>query len=164
MYPYVAFRCPTYREISHASHTWHQGSRETACFLVPAARLPCGFDSHRPLHSSLPGVSLRCLGLDLAYRQFPQFRRGYSLFDRMRRAASRSSSLITVLIRKGFNPAIGRWKDWSRARSGQPSPSAKDHTVICAIARFHIINPWSRANAMAWVRDQTPSLSKTLEA
>jgi hypothetical protein len=33
-----------------------------------------------------------------------------------------------------------------------------------ALARFHIINPWSRANAMAWVRDQTPSLSKTLEA
>jgi hypothetical protein len=75
-----------------------------------------------------------------------------------------SNSLITVLIRKEFNPAIGRWKDWSRARSGQPSPSAKDHTVICAIARFHIINPWSRAKTMAWVRDQTPSLSKTFEA
>jgi hypothetical protein len=32
------------------------------------------------------------------------------------------------------------------------------------IARFHIVNLWSRANAMAWVRDQTPSLSKTFEA
>jgi len=61
-----------------------------------------------------------------------------------------------------------RWMDSPKSfvlpLSRQPSPSAKDHTVICAIARFHIINPWSRANAMAWVRDQTPSLSKTFEA
>jgi hypothetical protein len=37
MYPYVALRCPTYREKSHANHTWHQRSHETACFLVPDA-------------------------------------------------------------------------------------------------------------------------------
>ena len=48
------------------------------------------------------------------------------------------------------------------ARGGQPSPSAKRHTVGCAIAGFHIVNPWSRANAMACVRDQTPSLSPKL--
>jgi hypothetical protein len=32
MYPYVALRGPTYREISHANHTWHQQSHQTACF------------------------------------------------------------------------------------------------------------------------------------
>jgi hypothetical protein len=54
---------------------------------------------------------------------------------------------------------VGGW-----TRRCQPSPYGKRHTMVRAIARFHIINPWSRANAMAWVRDQTPSLSKTLEA
>src|ERR1700730_359183 len=72
MYPYVALRCPTYRENSHANHTWHQRSHETACFLVPAAPSPWvrfpspapsifhgvpptmpgrGRAFHRPLHS-----------------------------------------------------------------------------------------------------------------
>ena len=27
MYPYVALRCPTYRENSHANHTWHPPSQ-----------------------------------------------------------------------------------------------------------------------------------------
>src|ERR1700679_3352271 len=40
MYPYVALRCPTYREKSHANHTWHQHSHETACSLAPAAPSP----------------------------------------------------------------------------------------------------------------------------
>ena len=30
MYPYVALRGPPYRENSHANHTWHSESRETA--------------------------------------------------------------------------------------------------------------------------------------
>ena len=49
MYPYTVLRCPTYRENSHANHTWHQHLQETACFPVPGL-LPRGFDSHRPLH------------------------------------------------------------------------------------------------------------------
>jgi hypothetical protein len=50
MYPYVALRCPTYRENSHANHTWHQGLHETACFLVPAAPSPwVRFPSPAPL-------------------------------------------------------------------------------------------------------------------
>jgi len=36
MYPYVALRGPTYRENSHASHTWHQHAHQTACFKGPA--------------------------------------------------------------------------------------------------------------------------------
>ena len=32
MYPYVALRGPTYRENSHANHTWHPPSHKTACF------------------------------------------------------------------------------------------------------------------------------------
>jgi hypothetical protein len=59
MYPYVA---PTCRENSHAHHTWHPPSRQTPCSKVWGKRLPCGFDSHRPLHFWLPGVSLRCPG------------------------------------------------------------------------------------------------------
>src|ERR1700677_4788072 len=49
MCPFIALRCPTYRENSHANHTWHQHTQETACFIV-LADLPRGFDSHRPLH------------------------------------------------------------------------------------------------------------------
>ena len=37
MFPCVASRCPTYRENSHANHTWHPHPQETACFIVPAA-------------------------------------------------------------------------------------------------------------------------------
>ena len=51
MYPYVALRGPTYRENSPANHTWRPSSREIACFKASEARLPCGFDAHRPLHS-----------------------------------------------------------------------------------------------------------------
>jgi hypothetical protein len=32
MYPYVALRGLTYRENSHANHTWHPHSHQTACF------------------------------------------------------------------------------------------------------------------------------------
>ncbi len=32
LYPYAAPRGPTYRENSHANHTWHQHSHQTACF------------------------------------------------------------------------------------------------------------------------------------
>jgi hypothetical protein len=32
MYPYIALRGPTFRENSHANHTWHQHSHQTACF------------------------------------------------------------------------------------------------------------------------------------
>src|ERR1700723_637055 len=50
MYPYVALRCPTYRENSHANHTWHQHSHEAACFLVPEAPSPwVRFPSPAPL-------------------------------------------------------------------------------------------------------------------
>jgi hypothetical protein len=31
VYPYVALRGPTYRENSHANHTWHPQSHQTAC-------------------------------------------------------------------------------------------------------------------------------------
>jgi hypothetical protein len=50
MYPYAALRCPTYRENSHANHTWHQNPQETACFIVPAVPSPwVRFPSPAPL-------------------------------------------------------------------------------------------------------------------
>src|SRR5882724_6488534 len=55
----VSLRGPTYRENSHADHTWHSPSRQTACFQAPEAP-PVWVRSHRPLHFSLSGVSLRC--------------------------------------------------------------------------------------------------------
>jgi hypothetical protein len=52
MYPFVALRCPTYRENSHANHTWHQHSHQTACFLDPNALSPwVRFPSPAPLSS-----------------------------------------------------------------------------------------------------------------
>jgi hypothetical protein len=50
MYPYVALRGPTYRENSHANHTWHQHSHQTAC-LKGSEASPVWVRSHRPLHS-----------------------------------------------------------------------------------------------------------------
>jgi hypothetical protein len=32
MYPYVALRCPTYRENSHANHTWNPQLHQTTYF------------------------------------------------------------------------------------------------------------------------------------
>jgi len=52
VYPYVALRCPIYRENSHANHTWHQHWHEPACFLVPAAPSPwVRFPSPAPLQA-----------------------------------------------------------------------------------------------------------------
>jgi hypothetical protein len=54
MYPYVALRCPTYRENSHANHILHQHLHQTACFKdskapPPWVRFPspAPFSSHR---------------------------------------------------------------------------------------------------------------------
>ena len=56
MYPHVALRCPTYRENSHANHTWHPPSRQTACFQVPeATSLWVRFPSPAPLLRQMPG-------------------------------------------------------------------------------------------------------------
>ena len=46
----VALRCPTYRENSHANHTWHRHSRQSDCFQAPGA-LPAWvrFPSTAPL-------------------------------------------------------------------------------------------------------------------
>ena len=35
MYPYVALCGPTYRENSHANHTWHRQSHQTGCSKGP---------------------------------------------------------------------------------------------------------------------------------
>jgi hypothetical protein len=50
MYPYEVLRGPTYHENSHASHTWHPRSHQTACFQGPEARSPwVRFPSPAPL-------------------------------------------------------------------------------------------------------------------
>src|SRR5580698_68203 len=51
MSPCVASRCPTYRENSHANHTWHPHSHQTACFKGSAApSLWVRFPSPAPLY------------------------------------------------------------------------------------------------------------------
>jgi hypothetical protein len=55
MYPYVAVRGPTYRENSHANHTWNR-NRTKPLVLKAWKRRPCGFDSHRPLHFQASSV------------------------------------------------------------------------------------------------------------
>jgi hypothetical protein len=61
MYPYAAPRCPTYRQNSHANHTWHSPSRQTACFLVPEAPSPwVRFPSPAPLSGWRSGCQSRC--------------------------------------------------------------------------------------------------------
>jgi hypothetical protein len=57
MYPYVA----SHTAKIHTLITLRIRNRARPLVLKPRRRRPCGFDSHRPLHFSLPGVSLRCL-------------------------------------------------------------------------------------------------------
>jgi hypothetical protein len=50
MYPYATLRGPTYRENSHANHTWRPSSRHTACFQAPnAPSVRVRFPSPAPL-------------------------------------------------------------------------------------------------------------------
>jgi hypothetical protein len=56
MYPYVA---PHTSKI-HTLITLGIRNRTKPLVLKARMHRPCGFDSHRPLHFSLPGVSLRC--------------------------------------------------------------------------------------------------------
>jgi hypothetical protein len=50
MYPYVALRCPRYRENSRANHTWHHHSRQSAYFKGSKVRSPwVRFPSPAPL-------------------------------------------------------------------------------------------------------------------
>jgi hypothetical protein len=52
-YLHVALRGPTYRENSHANHTWHSPSRQTACFQEPVAPpVWVRFPSPAPLSSN----------------------------------------------------------------------------------------------------------------
>jgi hypothetical protein len=47
---HVSLRCPTYRENSHANHTWNPASRQTACFKGSEAPSPwVRFPSPAPL-------------------------------------------------------------------------------------------------------------------
>src|SRR6266403_4401738 len=54
--PYVAPRTAKIHTLITFGVRHHEKPRVSK----PRKRLPCGFDSHRPLHFSLPDVSLRC--------------------------------------------------------------------------------------------------------
>src|ERR1700735_4535462 len=58
-YPYVAYIAPHTTKI-HTLITLGIRHRSKALAFWPLKRPPHGFDSHRPLHFSLSGVSLRC--------------------------------------------------------------------------------------------------------
>jgi hypothetical protein len=57
----VSLRCPTYRQNSHANHTWHQHSPQTACFKGSEARSPwVRFPSPAPLSGNArPRTAIR---------------------------------------------------------------------------------------------------------
>jgi hypothetical protein len=60
MYPYVALYLAPYTAKIHTLIALGISIHIKPLVLKARKRLPCGFDSHRPLHFSLPGVSLRC--------------------------------------------------------------------------------------------------------
>ena len=95
-------QCPNGR-IGWRWLVWHRFSHKNRTQLPSRMRLHDSkrrvrasgiFDSHRPLHFSLSGVSLRCPGTQLCASpgSHTQSRRGCSSFDRMRRSVSWSSS------------------------------------------------------------------------
>jgi hypothetical protein len=86
--PYLALRGPTYRENSHANHTWPQHSDQTACFKTRKCRPWVRFPSPAPLFDvwRVPALPWDATWLSA---QFPQSRRDYNRsFDRMRRSVS----------------------------------------------------------------------------
>src|ERR1700722_15003965 len=65
MYPYVALRCPTYRENSHANHTWHRPPHKTAYFHGSELSSPwVRFPSPAPLLVAWRVPALSCVRHD----------------------------------------------------------------------------------------------------
>src|SRR5713226_4004308 len=88
MNPYVALRGPHTAEI-HTLVTLGVRHRAKPHVFKLRTRRPSGFDSHRPLHFSLSGVSLRGPRTRLSLSPSShKSRRGYKRsLDRMRRSA-----------------------------------------------------------------------------
>ena len=64
--PHMSLCCPTYRENSHANHTWHHRSHQTTCFKgSEAPSLWVRFPSPAPFF--VVWVSLRCPGARLSF-------------------------------------------------------------------------------------------------
>src|SRR5216684_1513199 len=108
MYPYVA---PHTAKI-HTLITLGISIRTKPLVLKTWRRRPCGFDSHRPLHFSLPGVSLRC--------------------PRTRLSASPSSHSLdmgaTVHLIECFDPRLGP-RSFSMVSSGRHRPEGATHDL-----------------------------------
>jgi hypothetical protein len=123
MYPYAALRCPTYRENSHANHTWHPPSRQIACF-EGSEEMPVWvrFPSPAPLFVvwRVPVLSWDAAKL---ITQFPQSRRGYyRSFDRVDRSLGRVRFSMASYVR--HRPcADSRHRQQSGTHSGQLSPN-----------------------------------------
>jgi len=66
MYPYVASRGPTYRENSHANHTWQSPSHQTFYFIVPdAPPVWVRFPSPAPFSGNADHAGLQDSGQDI---------------------------------------------------------------------------------------------------
>ena len=109
MYPYVALGGPTYRENSHANHTWRKYSHQTACFKGSEAPPPwVRFPSPAPFsvvwrRPVLPQHATSRIA------QFPQPRYGRNRsLDRMLRSASRSEVVIDRLVGPSSTPCCRR--------------------------------------------------------
>jgi hypothetical protein len=102
MYPYVA---PDTTKI-HTPITLGIRHRAKLHVFKLRTRGPCGFDSHRPLHFSLSGVSLRCprtrLSLSPCSHSLDAATTGLQrvnvrqLLDRFRQSARGSSSIVVA--------------------------------------------------------------------
>ena len=95
-YPHITLRCPHTAKI-HTLITLSISIPAKPPVLKARKRLPVGFDSYRPLHFSLSGVSLRCRRTRLSLLPRSHSVGGYNRsFDRMRRSTPRSSSYSMV--------------------------------------------------------------------
>ena len=108
MYPYVALRCPTYRENSHANHTWHPPSHQTACFKGSEA--PARVGSIPIARSTFRCLACPCVVLGRAW------------------APSSSHSFDAATIVSGFAAGILMRQMTARGRrlpvAGHPTPAS----------------------------------------
>jgi hypothetical protein len=124
MYPYVALRGPTYRENSHANHTWHPQSHEIHCF-EGSEEMPVWVRFPSPAPLFVVCVSLRCPRVRLSVSPSSHsLDAATSSLDRMRRSALR------------------------RVRSRWSHPSV-DPNQPCAIGGFLVVQPFATVECLA---------------
>ena len=155
MYPYVALRGPTYRENSHASHTWHPQSHQTACFkgsVAPAVwvRFPSPAPESHPVRRPLATIGSSA---------------GWRLVSRQaKRTASTSSGAIRPSPAVCSSAAAAFAKTRAETFAAAPRMTCACVTIVLASPRVAAASRATTCSSMVVALhvkpDKTPALKR----